>query len=194
MEEKGHWSTSHLCASTVGTIQDRGYVRGAATAFMPTWFAFAVTRLLEEHFATLVDYDFTASMEEDLDRIANGQEHRSDWLRRFYFGDEATSRARACGELVDDLGEIDAREISTIHLGDGMVVRVGRYGPYVEELPVEGSTPQGVTEIDPATPAATPRRATITDDIAPDELTPALARELLDGRAATTAASSATTR
>jgi DNA topoisomerase-1 len=178
MEEKGIGRPSTY-ASTVGTIQDRGYVRTRGSALIPTWLAFAVTRLLEEHFTELVDYDFTASMEEDLDRIANGDEHRAEWLRRFYFGDEASS-GQGLRELVEDLGEIDAREISTIHLGDGMVVRVGRYGPYVEELPVEGSTPQGVTEIDPATPAATPRRATITDDIAPDEMTPAKARELLD--------------
>ena len=92
-----------------------------------------MTRLLEEHFPKLVDYDFTASMEEDLDRIANGEEERVAWLQRFYFGDEATS-VTGLSELVQDLGEIDAREISTIPLGEGMVVRVGRYGPYVEEV------------------------------------------------------------
>ncbi len=176
MEEKGIGRPSTY-AATVGTIQDRGYVRTRGSALIPTWLAFAVTRLLEEHFTELVDYDFTASMEEDLDRIAAGEEQRSAWLRRFYFGDEAAS-GQGLHELVEDLGEIDAREISTIHLGDGMVVRVGRYGPYVEEL-----APVGV---DPATGEASegahtqPRRATITDDIAPDEMTPAKARELLD--------------
>ncbi len=193
MEEKGIGRPSTY-ASTVGTIQDRGYVRTRGSALIPTWLAFAVTRLLEEHFTELVDYDFTASMEEDLDRIANGDERRTEWLRRFYFGDEAAS-GQGLRELVEDLGEIDAREISTIHLGDGLVVRVGRYGPYVEELLPEGTPVQGIGEraasasavdpvIDPATdpaPAAlTPRRATITDDIAPDEMTPAKARELLD--------------
>ncbi len=176
MEEKGIGRPSTY-AATVGTIQDRGYVRTRGTALIPTWLAFAVTRLLEEHFANLVDYDFTASMEEDLDRIAGGSEDRVAWLRRFYFGDEAAS-IEGLRHLVDDLGDIDARAISTIPIGAGMVVRVGRYGPYVEEV-----VPQGV---DPATgesaegAATTPRRATITDDVAPDEMTPDKARELLE--------------
>src|SRR4029079_6874124 len=119
-------------AATVGTIQDRGYVNTRGSALIPTWLAFAVTPLLEEHFGNLVDYDFTASMEEDLDRIANGEEQRVDWLTRFYFGEEAKS-IEGLRHLVDDLGEIDAREISTIPIGEGLVVRVGRYGPYVEE-------------------------------------------------------------
>ncbi|MCE1179660.1 MAG: type I DNA topoisomerase [Micrococcales bacterium] len=184
MEEKGIGRPSTY-AATVGTIQDRGYVRTKGTALVPTWLAFAVTRLLEEHFTRLVDYDFTASMEEDLDRIANGDEQRAVWLRRFYFGDEATS-AEGLRDLVNDLGEIDARGISTIELGDGMVVRVGRYGPYVEEV-----VPQGVDaangEVTDGAAAdgapATPRRATINDDIAPDEMTPAKARELLEAAA-----------
>jgi DNA topoisomerase-1 len=179
MEELGIGRPSTY-AATVGTIQDRGYVNTRGSALIPTWLAFAVTRLLEEHFGNLVDYDFTASMEEDLDRIANGEEQRVDWLTRFYFGEEANS-IQGLRHLVDDLGEIDAREISTIPIGDGVVVRVGRYGPYVEE-----TTPAGV---DPATgepaedaPGET-RRATIKDDIAPDEMTPAMARELLDAAA-----------
>ena len=171
MEEKGIGRPSTY-AATVGTIQDRGYVRTRGNALIPTWLAFAVTRLLEEHFSTLVDYDFTASMEDDLDRIAGGDERRVDWLRRFYFGDETTS-AEGLRHLAEDLGDIDAREISTIPLGDGMVVRVGRYGPYVEELSPAGAG-------DPAATDQPQRRATITDDIAPDEMTPAKARELLD--------------
>ncbi len=158
-------------AATVGTIQDRGYVTTRAQALVPTWLAFAVTRLLEEHFGTLVDYDFTASMEEDLDRIANGDEERVAWLRRFYFGDEAQS-LEGLRHLVDDHGEIDAREISTIPIGEGIVLRVGRYGPYVEEV----ADADGV-------PLAEPRRATIGDDIAPDELTPAIARAALEASA-----------
>ena len=183
MEEKGIGRPSTY-ASTVGTIQDRGYVNTRGSALIPTWLAFAVTRLLEEHFAELVDYDFTASMEEDLDRIANGDEQRARWLERFYFGNEASS-GQGLKQLVDDLGEIDAREISTIPIGDGIVVRVGRYGPYVEEV-----VPQGVNTLTgEITDGAgdSPRRATITDDIAPDEMTPEKARELLaqsadDGR------------
>ncbi len=172
MEEKGIGRPSTY-AATVGTIQDRGYVRTRGSALIPTWLAFAVTRLLEEHFTELVDYDFTASMEEDLDRIAAGDEHRSEWLRRFYFGDEAAT-GQGLRDLVEDLGEIDAREISTIHLGDGLVVRVGRYGPYVEEL--APATDDGNVAAEPVQP----RRATITDDVAPDEMTSAKARELLD--------------
>lgn len=181
MEERGIGRPSTY-ASTIGTIQDRKYVFTKGQALVPTWLAFAVTRLLEEHFTELVDYEFTASMEEDLDRIANGELARVDWLQRFYFGDQA-STAEGLKELVDDLGEIDAREISTIPLGDGMVVRVGRYGPYVEEVAPAGvnletgEVPEGV-EVPEA--GATPRRATITDDVAPDEMTPARARELLE--------------
>jgi len=188
MEEKGIGRPSTY-AATVGTIQDRGYVGTRGNALVPTWLAFAVTRLLEEHFSKLVDYDFTASMEEDLDRIANGDEQRVVWLQRFYFGDEATS-VTGLSELVQDLGEIDAREISTIPLGDGMVVRVGRYGPYVEEVVTPGgSAPGSPRNADGAgaptssTAEAQPRRATINDDIAPDEMTPARARELLEAAA-----------
>ena len=179
MEEKGLGRPSTY-ATIMGTIQDRGYVNTRGSALIPTWLAFAVTRLLEEHFGNLVDYDFTASMEEDLDRIANGEAHRVDWLTRFYFGDEATS-VEGLRHLVADLGEIDAKEISTIPIGEGIVVRVGRYGPYVEEI-----TPAGV---DPATGEAAEgatgesRRATINDDIAPDEMTLARARELLEAAA-----------
>jgi DNA topoisomerase-1 len=176
MEERGIGRPSTY-AATLGTIQDRGYVFTKGQALVPTWLAFAVTRLLEEHFGELVDYEFTASMEEDLDRIANGDEGRVAWLKRFYFGDEANS-VEGLQQLVDDLGDIDAKEISTIPLGDGMVVRVGRYGPYVEEVVpagvdlATGELAEGAT--------GTPRRATITDDVAPDEMTPARARELLE--------------
>ena len=183
MEEKGIGRPSTY-AATVGTIQDRGYVRTRGNALIPTWLAFAVTRLLEEHFTELVDYDFTASMESDLDRIANGDERRVEWLNRFYFGDEATTGEGLKG-LVDHLGDIDAREISTIPLGDGMVVRVGRYGPYVEETVPVGVDPatgevRGEGDGDGIPAEWQPRRATITDDLAPDEMTPAKARELLE--------------
>ncbi len=186
MEEMGIGRPSTY-AATVATIQDRGYVGSRGTALVPTWLAFAVTRLLEVHFPALVDYQFTARMEEDLDDIARGDQQRADWLRRFYFGDEATSMV-GLSHLVEDLGDIDAREISTIPLGDGMVVRVGRYGPYVEEVAPSGVDPAtgevaGGTPVESPAPhgdAATPRRATINDDIAPDEMSPAKARELLE--------------
>ncbi|QGN58408.1 type I DNA topoisomerase [Nostocoides sp. HKS02] len=185
MEEKGIGRPSTY-ASTVGTIQDRGYVVTRGSALIPTWLAFAVTRLLEEHFSELVDYDFTASMEEDLDRIAGGDEHRAAWLHRFYFGELLDAKdlkgeqaySHGLKHLVEDLGEIDAREISTIPIGEGIVVRVGRYGPYVEETVPEGVNLETGELADGAT--GTPRRATINDDIAPDEMTPAKARELLE--------------
>ncbi len=162
LEEKGIGRPSTY-AATVGTIQDRGYVRTRGSALIPTWLAFAVTRLLELHFSRLVDYDFTASMEEDLDAIARGDEQRVDWLQRFYFGDEAKD-SEGLRALVEDLGDIDARGVSTIEIGDGIVVRVGRYGPYVEDTNNEGG----------------PKRASITDDIAPDEMTAEKGRELLE--------------
>ncbi len=179
MEEKGIGRPSTY-ATIMGTIQDRGYVNSRGSALIPTWLAFAVTRLLEEHFGNLVDYDFTASMEEGLDRIANGEEERVGWLTRFYFGDEAISLEGLC-HLVSDLGEIDAREISTISIGEGIVVRVGRYGPYVEETVPAGLDAATGELVEGATGEA--RRATINDDIAPDEMSPAKARELLDAAA-----------
>ena len=140
---------------------------------------------MEEHFSRLVDYDFTASMEEDLDAIARGDQERVVWLRRFYFGDES-STAEGLRDLVADLGDIDARAISTIEIGDGIVVRVGRYGPYVEEV-VPAGVDAATGEVTDATAAdaapAQPRRATINDDVAPDEMTPEKARELLDAAA-----------
>ena len=179
-------------AATMSTISDRGYVDHRGQALVPTWLAFAVTRLLEENFTELVDYDFTASMERDLDRIAAGEEDRVAWLRRFYNGQGASdavaqeiAQAASSGELdaaaasaaelraqglkglVDNLGEIDARAVNSIEIGEGITLRVGRYGPYLEDG--EG------------------KRANVPADVAPDELTVDKARELFaraadDGR------------
>ncbi|MFI5544882.1 type I DNA topoisomerase [Streptomyces sp. NPDC051815] len=158
-------------ASIIGTILDRGYVFKKGTALVPSFLSFAVVNLLEKHFGRLVDYDFTAKMEDDLDRIARGEAQSVPWLKRFYFGSEdATEVVPADGdhlgglkELVTDLGAIDAREISSFPVGEGIVLRVGRYGPYVErgEKDSEGH-----------------QRADIPDDMAPDELTVAYAEEL----------------
>ncbi|MEU8568815.1 type I DNA topoisomerase [Streptomyces pathocidini] len=166
-------------ASIIGTILDRGYVFKKGTALVPSFLSFAVVGLLEKHFGRLVDYDFTARMEDDLDRIARGEAQAVPWLRRFYFGsDEAAAGTAAeagngdgdhlggLKELVTDLGAIDAREVSSFPVGDGIVLRVGRYGPYVE-APSE-------TEGEPG------RRADVPDDLPPDELTAELAKELLD--------------
>ena len=183
LEEKGIGRPSTY-AATVGTIQDRGYVRTKGSALIPTWLAFAVTQLLERHFPRLVDYDFTASMEEDLDRIASGDEQRAAWLRRFYFGPEGTT-GEGLRDLVGDLGDIDARAVSTVPIGDGIVVRVGRYGPYVED---EGTGAAAASGDAPeagggGAAKATPKRATVPDDIAPDEMTPEKGRELLTAAA-----------
>src|SRR5438045_8357739 len=116
-------------ASIIGTILDRGYVFKKGTALVPSFLAFSVVALLEQHFGRLVDYGFTASMEDDLDRIAAGDQQRLEWLRRFYFGE---NDGKGLHELVSDLGAIDAREINSIEVGSGIVLRVGRYGPYLE--------------------------------------------------------------
>ncbi|MFD5418825.1 type I DNA topoisomerase [Streptomyces sp. NPDC127069] len=158
-------------ASIIGTILDRGYVFKKGTALVPSFLSFAVVNLLETHFGRLVDYDFTAKMEDDLDRIARGEAQSVPWLKRFYFGSEDASEVVPADgdhlgglkELVTDLGAIDAREISSFPVGEGIVLRVGRYGPYVErgEKDAEGH-----------------QRADVPDDLAPDELTVAYAEEL----------------
>jgi DNA topoisomerase I len=141
-------------ASILGTILDRGYVFKRGTALVPSFVAFSVVGLLEQHFGRLVDYDFTARMEDDLDRIAAGDEHRVEWLGRFYFGDGDGG----LHDLVSDLAAIDAREINSLEIADGIVLRVGRYGPYLER---DG------------------RRASVPEELAPDELTLERAEELL---------------
>ena len=154
MEELGIGRPSTY-ASILGTILDRGYVFKKGTALVPSFLAFAVVGLLEQHFGRLVDYDFTARMEDDLDRIAAGDEQRVAWLRRFYFGDDDDGLQ----QLVSDLGAIDAREINSIEIGGGIVLRVGRYGPYLER---DG------------------QRANVPEDVVPDELTVERATELLE--------------
>ncbi|MDR0625681.1 MAG: type I DNA topoisomerase, partial [Bifidobacteriaceae bacterium] len=200
-------------AATMSVIEDRGYVERKGMALVPTWLAFAVTRLLEQNFADLVNYDFTATMENDLDEIAGGKENRSRWLSEFYFGaagkptpqaktaparsgsssgdssldssvDSSVGSAASSGvgqgvgapggsslreiglkRLVEGQGEIDARDVNTVDLGDGIALRVGRYGPYLE---VQGAADGEA------------KRARVPDDLAPDELTLAKAHELLE--------------
>ncbi|MCW2524572.1 MAG: topA [Frankiales bacterium] len=175
MEELGIGRPSTY-ASIMQTIQDRGYVWKKGAALVPTWVAFAVVGLLEGHFGRLVDYGFTASVENDLDSIAGGTMSRVDWLRKFYFGStpaelakEDAARISAQGGLkkliAERLEDIDARGVNSIQLfgpDSGIVVRVGRYGPYVQE---------GGAESD--------RRASVPEDLAPDELTPEKVEELL---------------
>ncbi|MDT5120126.1 MAG: topoisomerase [Mycobacterium sp.] len=164
-------------SSIIKTIQDRGYVHKKGSALVPSWIAFAVTGLLEQHFGRLVDYDFTAAMEDELDAIASGNEQRTNWLNNFYFGGDhgvADSVARSGGlkKLVGvNLEGIDAREVNSIKLfddeqGRAVYVRVGKNGPYLERT-IAG---------DDGEPK--PQRANLNDSLTPDELTLEVAEEL----------------
>ncbi|MTD59482.1 type I DNA topoisomerase [Amycolatopsis pithecellobii] len=168
-------------ASIINTIQDRGYVWKKGSALVPSWVAFAVVGLLERHFERLVDYDFTAAMEDELDRIASGDEQRTRWLSKFYFGgdmgvDGSIGRLGGLKKLVGTgVEDIDAREINSIPLFNDeadrtVYVRVGRYGPYLER------------EVD-----GTSQRANLPEDLPPDELTAEIAEKLFatpqEGRA-----------
>ncbi|MGQ1839264.1 type I DNA topoisomerase [Kocuria turfanensis] len=156
-------------AAVISTIMDRGYVRVRGSALIPSWTAFSVVRLLEEHFSDYVDYDFTAEMEEGLDRIARGEEDSTDWLQDFYFGSQ--EHENGLKPIVDDLGEIDARAVNSIPVTDTITLRVGKFGPYLE---VAGAVDPGTGEI------TEPIRANVPEDLAPDELTPEKARELIE--------------
>ncbi len=146
-------------ASIMQTIQDRGYVAKRGRALVPTFLAFSVTGLLEQHFTKLIDYEFTASMEEDLDKIANGEEERVAWLTKFFYGSENNP---GLADLSADLGAIDAQAINTMKMGEDIEIRVGRFGAYIQ---------QGVGE--------ERKYANIPEEMAPDELTLAKAIELL---------------
>jgi DNA topoisomerase-1 len=146
-------------ASIIQTVQDRGYVFKRGRALVPTFLAFSVTGLLEQHFTKLVDYEFTASMEEDLDRIANGEAERTNWLTDFFFGHDGNPGLQ---DLAADLGVIDAQAINTMKMGDEIEIRVGRFGAYLQQG-------QGDDR----------KFANIPEGMAPDELTLPLARELL---------------
>ena len=171
MEERGIGRPSTY-AATISVITDRGYVTKRGQALVPSWLAFSVTRLLEKHFGNLVDYDFTASMEQDLDHIAAGDQNAVAWLKSFYLGEgddapKVSADGKGLRHQVESLGDIDARAVNSLDLGGGVTVRVGRYGPYLERE-------------DEA-------RANIPSDVAPDELTPNKVAELFkeaenDGR------------
>lgn len=163
LEEKGIGRPSTF-ASIIDVIINRGYVTKRGQALIPSWLAFSVVRLLEQHFPDLVDYDFTAALEDDLDAIARGEQKREDWLKEFYFGSDQHVGLR---NIVDNLGEIDARALNSTPIGDVATLRFGKYGPYLEVPNKEN-------------PDAEPRRVNIPEDLAPDELTPAKAQELID--------------
>ncbi|MFI6367426.1 type I DNA topoisomerase [Nocardia sp. NPDC050630] len=167
-------------SSIIKTILDRGYVYKRGSALVPSWVAFAVVGLLEAYFGRLVDFDFTAAMEDDLDAIAGGREQRGNWLSSFYFGGDhgvegSVARSgglkRMVGERLDD---IDAREVNSIKLfvddeGRDVVVRVGRFGPYLERMVANPDDPEG---------DSISQRANLPDDLPPDELTAEVAEKL----------------
>jgi DNA topoisomerase-1 len=155
LEERGIGRPSTY-ASIMSTILDRGYVFKRGTALVPSFLAFSVVALLERYFEKLVDYDFTARMEDDLDRIAAGEEQRVEWLRRFYFGSNGDAGLHDLVTL--QLGDIDARDINSIPVGNDITLRIGRYGPYLER----GD-----------------KRVSVPENLPPDELTVEFAEELL---------------
>jgi DNA topoisomerase-1 len=163
LEEHGIGRPSTF-ASIIGTVIDRGYATKRGQALVPTWMAFSVVRLLEQHFADLIDYDFTAALEDDLDAIARGEQKRIEWLHDFYFGSDRQVGLR---QVVDNLGEIDARALNATPITDTATLRFGKYGPYLEV-------------VDPQHPDAKPRIVNVPEDLAPDELTAEKAQELID--------------
>lgn len=182
LEEKGIGRPSTY-ASIIRTITDRGYVWRKGTALVPAWVAFAVIGLLESHFPRLVDYDFTAAMEDELDGIAAGRLQRTDWLSGFYFGGDvgpegSVGRSGGLKRMVGErLEQIDARAVNSLPLlqdatGRTVVVRVGRYGPYLERPAAE---PAEGADIE---------RANIPDNVAPDEVTTEMVDQLFAQAAA----------
>ncbi|MET0931711.1 MAG: type I DNA topoisomerase [Aeromicrobium sp.] len=154
-------------ASIVGTIQNRGYVYKKGNALVPAWIAFSVIRLLEQHFPRLIDYNFTAELEDVLDEVANGREERLNVLTGFWTGTGEGNTGLK--RLIENLPDIDARGLATFPLGEEIALRVGRYGPYVEGPPF--------TEDEEG--KQVPTRANVPDDLPPDELTLDRAKELL---------------
>ncbi|WP_061961543.1 type I DNA topoisomerase [Demequina flava] len=151
-------------AATVDVIIDRGYVRVDKRVLVPTWLAFNIITLLETHFPTLVDYGFTAEMEAGLDSIASGSRSMRDWLQEFYFGG-ADAQQEGLRELLDNMGEINARAVNTFEIGDGITAHNGRYGPFVERVVDEEK-----------------QTASIPEELPPGDLTVAKAEELLSNQ------------
>ncbi|MEJ2886454.1 type I DNA topoisomerase [Actinomycetospora aeridis] len=181
LEERGIGRPSTY-ASIINTIQERGYVWKKGSALVPSWIAFAVIGLMEQHFGRLVDYDFTAALEDELDAIAAGDAQRETWLSHFYFGgngsspkgdgvEASMSNLGGLKKLVGDkLEGIDAREVNSLRMfadsdGRDVVVRVGRYGPYLERIVSENGEEKS-------------QRANLPEDLPPDELDLAHAEEL----------------
>jgi DNA topoisomerase I len=162
LEERGIGRPSTY-ASIISTIIDRGYVMRRGSALVPQWIAFPVMRLLSERFEELVDFQFTAELEEDLDRIARGEYSRKEWLNRFYFGDDDHRGLKAVASLATE--EIDAKELNTIYISDTISLRVGKYGPFLEVIDTD---------------TGEQRRVSLPPELSPDELTADKAQELAD--------------
>ena len=156
LEEQGIGRPSTY-AAIISTIISKGYVVKRGSALVPEWIAFTVTRFLEENFGHLVDYAFTAKMESDLDKIALGELDRSGWLKDFYFGDDGLQAT------VESLGESDPRLINTFEIAEGINLRTGKYGPYIEAMENDER-----------------RIVNIPADLSPDELTHEKAIELVN--------------
>ena len=155
-------------AAIISNIINKGYVTKRGQALVPEWIAFTVMRFLEDKVSRLVDYEFTARMEEDLDEIANGKLNRSEWLKEFYFGSEGNP---GLNSVVENIGEIDAKALNSLDLGDGITLRTGKFGPYLEiyiEPNAEGADENGRRIIN------------IPEGLAPDELTIGKAHELIE--------------
>jgi len=155
-------------AAIISNIINKGYVTKRGQALVPEWIAFTVMRFLEDKVSRLVDYEFTARMEEDLDEIANGKINRSEWLKEFYFGSEGNP---GLNSVVENIGEIDAKALNSLDLGDGITLRTGKFGPYLEiyiEPNAEGADENGRRIIN------------IPEGLAPDELTIGKAHELIE--------------
>jgi DNA topoisomerase-1 len=192
MEELGIGRPSTY-ASIMQTIQQRGYVFKRGQALIPSFLAFAVVGLMEGHFPRLVDFDFTAAMENELDDIAGGEAAAVDFLRAFYFGSDGAHMKTISGGgglkrmVTENLGEIDARGINSIPLfrddaGRDVVVRVGRYGPYLQRtVPGEGPTPSSDESTSEDGNGTAGDRVSLPEGIAPDELTPEKVDELFLG-------------
>jgi DNA topoisomerase-1 len=160
-------------AAIMSNIVSKGYIRRRGQALVPEWIAFTVIRFLEENFGHLVDYAFTAQMEEDLDRIAAGELDRTSWLKRFYFGaDDEAGLQPTVEALVDQ----DPRAINSFDLGSGVTLRTGKYGPYLELMTEPGS--EGADENGR-------RLVNLPEDLAPDELTSQKVHELVTAPVAT---------
>jgi DNA topoisomerase-1 len=155
-------------ASIMSNITNKGYVTKRGQALVPEWIAFTVIRFLEENFGKMIDYKFTASMEEDLDQIADGKLDSKQWLTHFYFGGDDLVGLRDTAENILDQ---DPRLINSYPITDGITLRTGQYGPYLEIFEAPGS--EGADENGR-------RIVNIPEGLAPDELTPVKAQELVD--------------